>query len=180
MPIFMAARGDKALALAGEIADGLMISNACPPAFTAEAVAAMRAARPRAAHPAAVIQYVACASRADRAEARKLAAREVAHMVASFWSLAQRVPATKAALLKADELTEQDFEAATARLRQGDAAETVIDDRFLRAFALFGKPEECLEQAQAYGAAGATELGLTILGDQPKADIAALGASMKG
>ena len=32
LPILMAARGDKALALAGEIADGLVISNMCPPA----------------------------------------------------------------------------------------------------------------------------------------------------
>src|SRR3981189_475548 len=34
MPIFMAARGDKALNLCGRIADGLMVSNMCPPDYT--------------------------------------------------------------------------------------------------------------------------------------------------
>src|SRR5947207_5757455 len=39
MPLLMAARGEQALALCGKIADGLMISNMCPPDFTAAAVA---------------------------------------------------------------------------------------------------------------------------------------------
>ena len=39
MPLLMAARGEQALALCGKIADGLMISNMCPPDFTATAVA---------------------------------------------------------------------------------------------------------------------------------------------
>ena len=34
MPLLMAARGEQALALCGAIADGLMISNMCPPGFT--------------------------------------------------------------------------------------------------------------------------------------------------
>jgi 5,10-methylenetetrahydromethanopterin reductase len=38
MPLLMAARGDQALALCGEIADGLMISNMCPTEFTRHAV----------------------------------------------------------------------------------------------------------------------------------------------
>jgi len=42
MPLLMAARGDQALALCGEIADGLMISNMCPAQFTRHAVEVMR------------------------------------------------------------------------------------------------------------------------------------------
>ena len=38
MPILMAAVGDQALRLAGELADGLMISNMSPPAYTRRAV----------------------------------------------------------------------------------------------------------------------------------------------
>ena len=35
VPLLMAARGEQALALCGRIADGLMISNMCPPGFAA-------------------------------------------------------------------------------------------------------------------------------------------------
>src|SRR5215470_12927709 len=41
MPILMAAVGDQALRLAGELADGLMISNMCPPGYTRRAVGIM-------------------------------------------------------------------------------------------------------------------------------------------
>src|SRR6478672_13052775 len=70
MPLLMAARGEQALALCGAIADGLMISNMCPPGFTRQAVGAVRqAARAaRRAAPAEVVQYVPCAVRPDRGE----------------------------------------------------------------------------------------------------------------
>ena len=42
--IFMAGRGDASLKLAGEVADGLLLSNMCAPGFVARAVAAMREA----------------------------------------------------------------------------------------------------------------------------------------
>ena len=42
MPLLMAARGEQALALCGAIADGLMISNMCPPGFTRQAVEVVR------------------------------------------------------------------------------------------------------------------------------------------
>jgi 5,10-methylenetetrahydromethanopterin reductase len=58
LPILMAARGKKALALAGEIADGLLISNMCPPGFAAWAASI---ARPRR-----VVQYVPCARHRSR------------------------------------------------------------------------------------------------------------------
>jgi len=61
LPLLMAARGERALALCSRIADGLMISNMCPPGFAAYARQAAGAAR--------VVQYVPCAVGLDRAHA---------------------------------------------------------------------------------------------------------------
>ena len=61
MPILMAARGPNALALAGKIADGLMISNMCPPGFAAWAAGV--------AKPKRMVQYVPCAVGPDRDKA---------------------------------------------------------------------------------------------------------------
>ena len=47
MPLLMAARGEQALALCGKIADGLMISNMCPPDFTRHAVEIIAQVRAR-------------------------------------------------------------------------------------------------------------------------------------
>jgi len=42
MPIHLAAMADRSLALRGRLADGLIVSNLCPPAYTARAVAIVR------------------------------------------------------------------------------------------------------------------------------------------
>jgi 5,10-methylenetetrahydromethanopterin reductase len=173
MPILMAARGEQALALCGRIADGLMISNMCPPEFTRVAVEAVcesaRAAGRRA--PADVVQYVPCAARADRAEAHRLAKATIGEMLPGFWALAQRVPAARSALLRAGDLSESDFAAAVARLHAGAPPSEALDDRFVAAFAIAGSAEDCLAQARRYRAAGATELALTFVGPQPDADM---------
>jgi 5,10-methylenetetrahydromethanopterin reductase len=173
MPLLMAARGEQALALCGKIADGLMISNLCPPEFTRAAVdvvcAAARAARRPA--PADVVQYVPCAARPDRAEAHRLAKEAIGEMLPSFWSLAQRVLAAKAALLRAAHLAETDFLATVARLQAGEPPAQALDERFVAAFAIAGSAEDCLAQARRYRAAGASELALTFVGSQPEADM---------
>jgi alkanesulfonate monooxygenase SsuD/methylene tetrahydromethanopterin reductase-like flavin-dependent oxidoreductase (luciferase family) len=173
LPLLMAARGEQALALAGKIADGLMISNMCPPDFTAAAVAAVCASAREAQRPvpAEIVQYVPCVARPDRAEACRLAKVAIAEMLPGFWSLAQRVPAAKAALLRAENLSEADFAAAVARLRAGEQPIDALDDRFIDAFALAGSAQDCLDQARRYRAAGATELALTFVGPQPEADM---------
>src|SRR5262245_42716900 len=106
MPILMAARGEQALALAGKIADGLMISNMCPPDFAGYAVALMHKSAREAGRkpPAEVVQYVPCAARRDRNEAVALAKQAIAEMLPSFWSLGERVASAKSALLRAGEL----------------------------------------------------------------------------
>jgi 5,10-methylenetetrahydromethanopterin reductase len=178
MPLLMAARGVQVLALCGAIADGLMISNMCPPQFTQHAAGVIA----RAAHaagrsaPAEVIQYVACAVRPDRAKAQRVAKTMLGEMLPAYWSLGERVPSAKSAMLRAKDLGESDIASAVERLRTGRAAADVLDDRFLAAFAIAGTPQDCLAQAQHYFAAGATELALSFAGGEPERDMKLLGA----
>ena len=155
LPLLMAARGEQALAICGRIADGLMISNMCPLEFTRHAVDLVReAARgARRPAPAEVIQYIPCAVRRDRSEAHRVAKSVLGEMLPGFWSLAQRVPAVRAALLQAEGLSEEDFASAIERLRAGDTG--ALDDRFVTTFAIAGTAEDCLAQARRYGQAGA-------------------------
>jgi len=180
MPLLMAARGEQALALCGAIADGLMISNMCPPGFTRQAVNMVRTSADAAgrATPAEVVQYVPCAVRPDRAQAHVLAKATIAQMLPGFWSLGQRVPAAKSALLRAGHLSEADFAAAVDRLRAGEAPADALDARFVEAFAIAGTAEDALAQARRYREAGTSELVLTFVGTQPEADMADLAHAM--
>ena len=181
LPLLMAARGEQALALCGKIADGLMISNMCPPDFTRHAVDIIRNAAREAGRqpPDQVVQYVPCAVRPDRAEAHRLAKETIGEMLPGFWSLAQRVPAAKSALLRAGELSQADFAAAVDRLRRGETPADVLDERFIDAFAIAGTAEDCLAQARRYRAAGTTELVLTFVGPQPEQDMGYLASAFK-
>jgi len=181
MPLLMAARGEQALALCGKIADGLMISNLCPPDFTRQAVDVVAKSARAAGRTvsAEVVQYVPCAVRHDRAEAQRLAKATIGEMLPGFWSLGERVLAAKAALLRAADLSEEDFAAAAVRLRAGEAAADVLDDRFVAAFAIAGTPNDCLEQARRYRAAGASELALTFVGAQPEQDMEYLASATR-
>jgi 5,10-methylenetetrahydromethanopterin reductase len=173
MPLLMAARGEQALALCGKIADGLMISNMCPPEFTRHAVEVVRNSAREAGRPppADIVQYVPCVARPDRAEALCLAKATIGEMLPGFWSLGQRVPAARSALLRAGELSEADFAAAVERLRAGERPERALDDRFVATFAIAGTAADCLAQARAYGEAGVSELVLTFVGAQPDEDM---------
>ncbi|HKA80882.1 MAG TPA: LLM class flavin-dependent oxidoreductase [Xanthobacteraceae bacterium] len=176
MPLLMAARGEQALALCGRIADGLMISNMCPPDFTRHAVGIVHNSAREAgrALPAEIVQYVPCAARPDRHEAFGLAQEAIAEMLPGFWSLSQRVPSAKAALLRAANLAEADFAAAVETLRAGGQPADALDARFVVAFAIAGTADDCLAQARRYRAAGASELALTFVGPRPDEDMAYL------
>jgi len=172
MPIFMAARGDKALQLCGEVADGLMVSNFCSPTYTARAVdvvgkAAAASGRPV---PPRVIQYVPCCPRPDGGEARQAVKPTLAAMLKQFWALAQRVPSAREAM-RHDAIPETDFRTAAERISAGEAAGRALDDRFVDVFAIAGTAEECRERIADYGRAGVSELGLNFVGEQPFADI---------
>ena len=60
-------------------------------------------------------------------------------------------------------IAEAEFSTAAARLRAGEDAIDVLDERYVAAFSIAGTPEDCLVAARRYHAAGVTELALTFL-----------------
>jgi 5,10-methylenetetrahydromethanopterin reductase len=175
LPILTAAMGEQALRLCGELADGVIVSNLVPPAFTRRATAIINEAAARAARPEPreIVQYVPCAVSDDGAQARRLAKRSVASMLMAYATTASA--ATRAAM--SDYGRPDDFARAMTRLRRGDAPEDVIDDRLLAEYAIAGTPGECLAQCAVYADAGVTELAVAPIGERGADDIARLGAA---
>jgi 5,10-methylenetetrahydromethanopterin reductase len=172
IPIFMAGRGDRSLETCGEIADGLIVSNMVTSSFSAKAVKAVHDAAQAAGRPLPeIVQYVPCIARSDRDEAYRLAKQAVADMVPAYWTLGQRLPAAKAALLDSSDISEADFANAAAHLKAGEPAASVLDERFVRAFSIAGNADDCRALAASYGAAGVTELALTFAGPTAAADM---------
>ena len=118
-----------------------------------------------------IVQYVPCIARPDRDEAYRLAKHAVADMVPAYWTLGQRLPAAKSALLDGSDISEADFADAAARLKAGEPATSVLDERFVRAFSIAGNADDCRRLAASYGAAGVTELALTFAGPSAAADM---------
>jgi 5,10-methylenetetrahydromethanopterin reductase len=132
------------------------------------------------ASPPEVVQYMPCIVRADRGEAQRAARLAVGEMLPAYWTLGQRLPAAKAALTEGSGISEAEFAAAAERLKAGEPASAVLDDRHVAAFALAGTAQDCRAQAETYGRAGVTELALTFGGDSAAADMAALARAMAG
>ena len=158
LPILMAARGPQALALCGKLADGLMISNMCPPGFAAWAASIAR--------PKRLVQYVPCVVSNDRATAMAAIKPVLLGMLKTFWALAQKVPAARTSLVDHSGIAHADFAKAVA-----GPAES-LDERFVEAFAIAGTADECRSRLLVYRAAGVTDLVLTFVGPDPLADMA--------
>jgi 5,10-methylenetetrahydromethanopterin reductase len=164
--IFMAGRGDRSLAMCGERADGLLVSNMCTVPFVAQSVALMQDAAVRAgrSEPLGVVRYMPCCVRADRAEAMLAAKRAVGEMLPVYWGLGQRLEGAKTALTMGSGITEAEFAAAAQRLRGGEDAGAVLDERFVDAFAIAGTAADCVAAIAACRTASVTELALTFSG----------------
>jgi len=172
LPIYMAAMGERSLALCGQLADGLVVSNLCPPAFTEYAAAIARTAAASAGKPdPEIVQYVPCVPRPARGEARREIKLAIGEMLGAFWPARGTWPAAREAIVQRSGIPRAEFAATLARLRAGEAAPEVLDDRFVDAFAIAGTAEDCLARAADYRRAGASELALTFAGSQPETDI---------
>jgi 5,10-methylenetetrahydromethanopterin reductase len=172
MPIYVASMGDRSLALCGRLADGLIVSNMCPPGYSKRAVGIVQgeaAAAGRA--PLDIVQYVPCAARPDRDEAKQIAKSAVGGMLTAFWPSGEDWPALRETIVAHSGIGKAEMVAALARLRSGEPAAAVLDDRFVAAFAIAGTAEECLSQSAQYRAAGIDELALSFAGTQPETDM---------
>ena len=178
-PIYMAAAGERALRACGEVADGLIISNLTPPRSTERLAAAVGdAARTAGRAMPRIVQYVPCAVGPDGDAARAAAKVAIGGMLTSFWSAGDDWPPAKEAIVNDSGVPRREFSDALARLRRGDDVATVLDARFIAAFAIAGTPAECLRQAARYRAAGVDELALTFPSAHPEADIACLAGAL--
>ena len=157
LPILMAARGPQALALCGKLADGLMISNMCPPGFATWAASIAR--------PKRLVQYVPCVVADDRATAMATIKPLLLGMLKTFWTLAQKVPAANTSLVDHSGIASADFAAAIA-----GPAES-LDERFVEAFSIAGTPDICRARLRAYRAAGVTDLVLSFVAADPSGDM---------
>jgi 5,10-methylenetetrahydromethanopterin reductase len=180
--IFLAGRGTLIVKLAGELADGLIISNMCSVAFAAGLAKSMQASRGTAGRPGdgEVVQFLPCAVGENRREAMKAAKRAVAEMLPGYWALGQKLGSAKEGLLTGTGISEAEFATAVARLEAREAAaDDILDERLATAFSLAGTPADCLTAAENYAAAGVTELALTFSGPTAVRDIDAMGAALR-
>jgi 5,10-methylenetetrahydromethanopterin reductase len=180
VPVYTAAMGDRALELCGRMADGLLISNLSPPTFTRRAVGlvAVGAQAAGRAMPAEVVQYVTAAIDDDRHAARRRARAVVGGMLVAYCHEGRASAATQSAVRDYNGLTPEEFQRLLQRLARGETGVGVIDDALLDHYAVAGTVRECLDRCQAYGEAGATELGLSFAGDHPLRDIARFGPAL--
>jgi 5,10-methylenetetrahydromethanopterin reductase len=180
IPVYLAGRGNLTVKLAGEAADGLVISNMCSVEFSRRVAKLMRSSRRAAGRdvPGDVVQYMPCATHSESSKAKDAAKRMVGEMLPRYWALGQKLGSAKDALLSGTNISEEDFSRSASRILAGDDPAQVLDDRYALAFSLSGKPEECLALARKYKAAGIDELALTFGGPQAKDEIAAMGAAL--
>ena len=180
LPILMAAVGDQALRLAGELADGLMISNMCPPAYTRRAVDIMTAAAAAVgrSRPTEVVQYAPCAVEANGEEARRLAKNLVGGMLSAFWRGGKASAATQSALRDYSGVDPDAFARMMARLGAGASGLSVFDDQFASLYSVAGSPPECRGALRAYEEAGVTELGVWFAADRAIESIERLGRAL--
>jgi 5,10-methylenetetrahydromethanopterin reductase len=181
LPIYMAATGDQALRMCGKIADGLMISNMCPPGYTVRALELLAEGAANAGRPVprAVIQYVPCVARKDRNEARQVVKATVGEMLSAYWAMGEKWPAVREAMLRGSGIPEVEFASTIDRIRAGEKPADVLDDRFVEAYSIAGTMDDCVAAMARFGKIGVTELVVTFVGGQPTIDMAYLGAGIK-
>ncbi len=130
-PIYVASMGDRSLALCGRNADGLIVSNMCPPRYTERAVGIVQQSAADARRkPLDIVQYLPCVVRQGRDEALRLAKRAVGGMLATFWPTGSDWPALRDTIVECSGIAKPEVVAALARLRRGEPADTVLDDRW--------------------------------------------------
>jgi 5,10-methylenetetrahydromethanopterin reductase len=179
LPIYMAAVGERSLRAAGEIADGVILSNMLTPGYSQRAASIVGAGAAAAHRPSPpIVQYVPCAVDRDRDEARRRIKPPLARALIGFWQLGEERPARRELMVEPSGIPQADFARTIARLRNGEPAEQVIGEDLVDAFAIAGTPEECLAQAALYRKARVDELALHLIGAEPVRDVKLLGVAI--
>ena len=177
VPVYVAAMGERMLRLCGEIGDGLLIGNMCPPKFTQRAIRLMSEGATPSGRlpPVEVAKYVPCVVGDDSADARRVARSAIGGTLSAFWTAFQSTPSPLSAIADDNGIDPDTFSRALQRLANGEPGEEALDDSFIRAYGVAGTLDECLEQCHQLGESGATQLTLTFLGDHPEASMRQFG-----
>ena len=180
VPVYVAAMGEQMLRLCGEIGDGLLIGNMCPPTFTARALQRLNeGAKHRhggAAMP--IVKYVPCAIHRDPQRAREIARHAIGTTLNAFWNAYRHAPGALAAIRNDNGIDEARFSRALQRLAAGEPGEVALDDAFIDAYGIAGNVDQCIEQIQHLARCGVSELTLTILGDTPENSLRMIGEAI--
>jgi 5,10-methylenetetrahydromethanopterin reductase len=180
-PIYMAAMGDQALRLSGEVGDGLMISNMCPPGYTRRALGLMREGAAKAAREPLtnVVQYAPCIARPDGTEARRAAKAVLGGMLVNSWSAGELSPVVRESMVRDSGIPAEDFRVLVEKLKTGGSAADLVEDRFLDRYAVAGTADDCIAAINRYADAGVTEMTLTFIGAEPTVEMAYLGGALQ-
>lgn len=151
IPILLAAMGPKMLELAGELADGVILSAGLSHAFMKHSLASVAAGARRAGRSPAdleIVGFVVAATSRDHAEAVEAARGILAYLFRSKF-IAENIRFTG---------TRIDLEALAdaASRRDWDAAKRHVTEEIVHAYAVAGTPEECRRRLRDY-----LDLGLT-------------------
>jgi len=179
-PIFMAAMGDQAIRLTGDIADGIMISNLCTPGFTQRAIEMMqaRAGKRTRPGPVKVVQYAPCVARPDREEARRFAKDVLGKMIARSFGL-EGTPLSRGWHMIGSGIEEEEFLAIAARLEAGMPGHEVLNDRMLDLYTVAGNADDCMAAYQRYFDIGVTEVVVTFRGPEPMVEMTYLADALR-
>ena len=145
VPIYLGAKGRRALAVAGQCADGVLLSVMSSPGYIAWAREQLQAP----AKPVSVYVVFACGD--DSAAVRE----RVRPTVAKYLGMHGDHDITRVAGLE-PELC-QEFR---SRLLRGEPAIELVTDRVLDMFAVAGSPDQCLEGLARFHAGGADSVVL--------------------
>lgn len=159
-PIHLGTKGRHGLRLAGEVADGVLLSLLAAPSYVAWA-------RDRIGRPIETSAYVLAACGADAGAARAAVRRPLA----TYLGVHGRHDLTRVAGLPA-ELADR-FRAAWLA---GDPAEQLVTDDLIDTFAVAGDPAQCRAGLDRLAAAGLDTAVLRDPGDQTITDLLALTA----
>ena len=173
VPVYVAAMAEGALRACGELGDGLIIGNMCPPAYTQRAVRLLSEGADRVgrATPGEIVKYIPCAVRPRSADARDAVKPQIAAMIGAYWAAYERSPGTLSAIVEGNGIDPELFSSSMRRLAEGEPAVGVLDDGFVDAYTVAGTVEECLDQCRTLGRTGVTEVALSFLGEDPAADM---------
>lgn len=154
VPIIIGAVGSKILRMAGECADGVLLSAGCPPGYIRFAVEEVKKGMKKAGRAVGDIEILSYII-SSVAEDSFIAKEEVKKTVAEYISL---LYLSSPKVLEYTGFDKNRFGMIANAILKGDIkkATDCVTDEILKKLAVTGTPEECLKQLEDYIAAGIT------------------------